>query len=223
MIYLFTGTDEHGVRRKAFAWVAAVRAKAPDAYYMRLEGDAITEGALREAVSTQGLFFSRTLVVVDTPFGNTQSASAFEAVLPELAASPNAVAVIASKLTAKQAKQLASHAEKTFTVDAKASARARGFNTALVNALASKNGLALWLELQRAYALGDAPEMLHGLLHWKARELMQKESTQPSARGWTRDEARLLSRDLILLLSDSRGKSLPLDLALERFALSLTK
>jgi hypothetical protein len=58
--------------------------------------------------------------------------------------------------------------------------------------------------------------MLHGLLHWKARDLMQK-----GGRGWSDTETRTLSRTLIELLSDSRSGELSLDLALERFALSL--
>jgi AmiR/NasT family two-component response regulator len=85
-----------------------------------------------------------------------------------------------------------------------------------VNALSAKDGRALWKEIVKAYRQGDAPEMVHGLLHWKARDLMQKGS-----KVWAPEEARKLSRDLIVLLSDSRGRDLPLGQALERFALSL--
>jgi len=58
---------------------------------------------------------------------------------------------------------------------------------------------------------------VHGLLHWKARDMMQK-----GGRAWSKEEARALSRELIELLSDSRGKDLPLKESLERFALSLS-
>jgi hypothetical protein len=59
--------------------------------------------------------------------------------------------------------------------------------------------------------------MLHGLLHWKARDMMQKGGPK-----WTKQEARTLSRELIELLSDSRGGELSLGDNLERFALSLS-
>lgn len=215
MIYLFTGTDESGVRAKAFAWVKAARAKAPDAYYLRLDAPAITEESLREALGAQGLFYQKSLVVLDDPFSRAESKETVLALLPELAASSNVVALVVPKPTAKETKQLAEHAEKAFTVDSKPSVK-RGFNNALVSALAARNGAALWTEIHRAYRAGDVPELVHGLLHWKARDLMQK-----GGRGWTPEQARLLSRDLILLLSDSRGRGLPLELALERFALSL--
>lgn len=216
MIYLFTGSDTNRVRAKAFQWIAAARAKAPDAYYSRLTAEQVSEAALREALGAQGLFFSKTLIALDDSFASAESAELVLNLLPELAESQNIVAIIAPKLLAARIKKIEAKAEKVFTVDAAVKAPSRGFNAALVNALSAKDGEALWKEIAKAYRLGDAPEMVHGLLHWKARDLMQKGS-----RDWTPEEARVLSRNLIVLLSDSRGKDLPLDLALERFALSL--
>lgn len=216
MIYLFTGSDTNRVRAKAFQWLAASRAKAPDAYYTRLNAEQVSEAALREALAAQGLFFSKTLIALDDPFAQAESAEIVLGLLPELAESQNIVAIIAPKLLAARVKKVEAKAEKVFTVDVAAKAPARGFNAPLVNALSAKDGQGLWKEIVKAYRLGDAPEMVHGLLHWKARDLMQKGS-----RAWTQEEARVLSRKLIVLLSDSRGRDLPLNLALERFALSL--
>lgn len=216
MIYLFTGSDTNRVRAKAFQWIAASRAKAPDAYYTRLNAEQVSEAALRDALAAQGLFFSKTLIALDDPFSLSESAEIVLDLLPELSKSENIVAIIAPKLLAARAKKIEAKAEKVFTVDVTAKPPSRGFNVALVNALSAKDGKALWKEIIKAYRLGDAPEMVHGLLHWKARDLMQKGS-----RAWTPEEARTLSRNLIVLLSDSRGRDLPLSLALERFALSL--
>ncbi len=215
MIYLFTGSDANRARAKAFQWIAAARAKAPDASYTRIGADDLDEAVLREALAAQGLFFSKTLVVLDDPFANAESAETVLSLLPELKETANIVAIVAPKLLAARAKKLEAAAEKVFAVDA-AAKPARAFNSALVNALAAKDGAALWKEILKAYRQGDAPEMVHGLLHWKARDMMQKRG-----RAWTKEDARRLSRDLILLLSDSRGRDLPLNLALERFALSL--
>jgi hypothetical protein len=216
MIYLFTGSDTNRVRAKAFQWIAASRAKAPDAYYVRLNADTLSEPALREALGAQGLFFSKSLIALDDPFSTSESAELVLGMLSELAASQNIVAIIAPKLLAARRKKVEAVAEKVFAIDAVAKA-ARGFNAALVNALSAKDGKALWKEIVTAYRAGDVPEMVHGLLHWKARDMMVK-----GGRNWSPEEARKLSRDLIILLSDSRGKDVPLDLALERFALSLS-
>lgn len=221
MIYLFTGSDANKARAKAFQWVAAARAKAPDAPYARMSADSLDERALRDALSAQGLFFSKTLLVLDDPFSVSESAELVLSLLPELAASQNIIAIIAPKLLAARVRKVEAVAEKTFVCDAPKKA-ARGFNNALVNALAARDREALWKEILKAQRQGDAPEMVHGLLHWKARDLMQKASgTSGSRNSWSKDEARTLSRNLILLLSDSRGRDLPLNLALERFALSV--
>lgn len=215
MIYLFHGTDTYKVRAKAFQWVAAARAKAPEAAYVRLTADQLTESSLTEALSSQGLFFAKTLVLLDDPFSESVAGELVLAHLEALKKSPNAVAILAPKLLASRVAKLAAAAEKVFVIDA-ASKKDRGFNSALVNALGARDRRTLWKEVIKALREGDAPEALHGLLHWKARDLMQK-----GGRGWTREEARALSLALIELLSDSRGRDLPLPLALERFALAV--
>jgi len=215
MIYLFHGTDTGKARAKAFAWIAAARAKAPDAAYIRLQGNQITEGALRDAVSAQGLFFSKSLILIDDPFADEESGEALLSLLDVLAVSENPVGILAPKLLAARAKKLEAVATKVFKEDA-VPKRDRGFNSALVNALGAKDGKVLWKELVKAERQGDAPEATHGLLHWKARDMMQKGNAK-----WGKDGARMLSVSLIELLADARSGNLPLGLSLERFALSL--
>lgn len=215
MIYLFHGSDTAKARAKAFLWVQAARAKAPEAAYIRLTAEQLTEAALTDATRTQGLFYTKSLILLDDPFSLTESGELVLSYLDELARSENPIAIVAPKLLAARAKKLEAKAEKVFKVDAESKA-ARGFNSGLVNALAQKDGPALWKELQKAYRQGDAPEMVHGLLHWKARDMMQKGNP-----AWGKLGARKLSRDLIELVSDSRSGDLQLAEGLERFALSL--
>jgi hypothetical protein len=215
MIYLFTGSDTNKVRAKAFQWVEAVRAKAPDAVYIRLNSDSISESAIRDALSSQGLFFSKSLILLDDPFLLSESGETVFGLLNELAKSDNPVAILAPKLLAARVKKIEAKAEKVFKIDVTEKA-ARGFNSGLVNALAAKDGAGLWKELQKAYRQGDVPELVHGLLHWKARDMMQKGSPK-----WGKEGARKLSRDLIVLVSDSRSGDLGLGEGLERFVLGI--
>jgi DNA polymerase III delta subunit len=217
MMYLFLGSDVGKVRAKAFAWVAAARAKAPEAPYMRIDASDMTAQALAEAGSVQGLFFTKTLVLIDDPFVSSESGDLFMENLDALCESENPIAVLAPKLLTTRAKKLEAKATKVFVCDVTVKKVERGFNSALVNALAAKDGKGLWKEIIKAKQSGDAPEAVHGLLHWKARDLMQKGSAK-----WGKDGARKLSRDLIELLSDARGGDLELGPALERFALSIS-
>jgi len=229
MIYLFHGSDVEKVRTKAFEWVAKARAKEPNLAYVRLAREELTPAALEDVALSGGLFVSRLLILIDDPFlaaragsedegGEEEiSASVFEEHIDALAASDNAIIILAPKLAAAKARKLVAKAKLEYTYDKSAAFEdKRGFNAGLVDALGARNREKLWLEVNRALYAGDAPEMLHGLLHWKARDLMDK-----GGRAWSPKESRRLSLSLIELLQSARRGGLGLDLALEKFALSL--
>ena len=219
MIYLFHGSDIEKARTKAFEWVAKARAKEPNLAYVRLAREELTASALEDAALSGGLFVKRLLILIDDPFQKT-GAEETEGILEEhldmLADSDNAIVILAPKLPAAKAKKLVAKAKMEYTYDAPVPSELRGFNSALVNALAARSREKLWLEVSRALREGDAPEMLPGLLHWKARDLMEKGS-----RSWKPQEARALSLSLISLLQSSRRGGLDLSLSLEKFALSV--
>lgn len=233
MIYLFRGSDLQKTRAQAFAWIAAARTKEPNLAYVRLAREELTDAALEDAAASGGLFVKRLLVLLDDPFALVPATDAektgdeeetveakgcvLDAHLDALAASDNAIVILAPALTAARAKKLAAFVKKEYVFDAPAArATARSFNGALVNALSAKDPKLLWLEVVRAFSVGDAPELVHGLLHWKARDLAEKGS-----RAWKPAEARRLSLDLIVLLQESRRKNLDLSRELERWALSI--
>lgn len=221
MIYLFYGSDVEKVRAKAFEWVAKARTKEPGLTYVRLGKDELSESALVDAAQSGGLFVKRLLVLLDDPFpgrgeGEADTGSLIEDRLSDLADSDNAIVIVAPKPLASKAKKLAAKAKMAYEFNIKEKEESRGFNAALVNALASRSREKLWTEVNCALRLGDAPEMLHGLLHWKARDIMEKGS-----RSWKPDEARKLSLSLIGLLQETRRKGLDLAESLERFSLTI--
>ncbi len=230
MIYLFHGMDVEKTRAKAFEWVAKARAKEPNLVYLRLAREELTPATLDDVALSGGLFVQRLLVLIDDPFpsaratsedenseGEGNVGSILEEHLESLVASHNAIIILAPKLAAAKAKKLAAKAKMVYIYDKSATREdTRGFNGNLVNALAARSREKLWLEISRALYAGDSPEMLHGLLHWKARDLIEKGS-----RAWKPDESRKLSLALIELLQSSRRGGLDLSLSLEKFALSV--
>lgn len=232
MIYLFHGSDVEKARTKAFEWVAKARAKEPNLAYMRLAREELTPATLEDAALSGGLFVKRLLILIDDPFPAARKVDAeegdeeeeeetvsniLEEHLDALVASDNAIIILAPKLAAVKAKKLAAKAKVEYKFDVSVAREpARGFNGNLVNALEARSREKLWLEINRALIAGDAPEMLHGLLHWKARDLMAK-----GGRAWKPKESRQLSLALIELLQHSRRGGLDLSLSLERFALSI--
>ena len=224
MLYLFTGTNEEKIRAKVFAWIDATKKKEPSVSYVRISSDQINTHTLEEITLTQGLFFSKILVLIDDPFATTLTTEVVLDAIERLAHSSNPIALLAPKISLPTERKILSHIEKVFREDTTTKKPAREFNAGLVGALASRNGKNLWKELMIAKKQGDAPEMLHGLLHWKARDLMDLPAGRQGrgTNGWSPEEARALSVELIELVADSRKGELSLSENLERFALSLT-
>ncbi|OGG78056.1 hypothetical protein A3A36_02700 [Candidatus Kaiserbacteria bacterium RIFCSPLOWO2_01_FULL_52_12b] len=230
MIYLFYGSDVEKTRSKAFEWVAKARTKEPNLAYVRLAREELDRNTLEDAALSGGLFVKRLLILIDDPFptahktndederNEEESAeSVFEEHIEALAASDNAIIILVPRLAAAKAKKLVAKAKMAYKFDKLATLEdKRGFNSTLVDALGARSREKLWLEVNRALIAGDAPEMLHGLLHWKARDLMAK-----GGRAWAPKEARALSLSLIELLQSSRRGNIDLSLSLEKFALSI--
>lgn len=215
MLYIFAGSDTAKVRDKALQWVVASRKKAPDALYLHLESGALSDNQLEDIIQTQGLFFQKMLVLIDDPTETEENRNLIEKYIDAIAASNNVIAFIMPKLLVKD-KIITKKATKVFEFDAVKKEDGRGFNSALVNALGSKSSEVLWQEITLALRQGEAPEAIHGLLSWKARDMLQKGSQK-----WSRKELRELSRTLLTLVSDSRKESGKTGTSLELFALSL--
>ncbi len=230
MIFLFHGSDVDKVRTKAFEWITTARTKEPNLIYIHLSHTDITDTALEEISLSGGLFVRRLLVLIDDPFLTTRvkntttegtdtslAGSLIEKYLDMFVASDNAIIILAPKLATAKVKKIATKATKEYVFNTPTTnAVTRSFNSNLVNALAMRSRETLWLEIIRALRLGDTPEMLHGLLHWKARDLMLKGN-----RAWEPSEARRLSLDLITLVQDTRRKGRILSLELEHWALNI--
>lgn len=218
MIYLFHGSDVEKTRTKAFEWVAKARLKEPNLAYVRLAREELTAATLEDAALSGGLFVKRLLILVDDPFQENEDVpDVIDDHLDALVISDNAIIILAPKLVAAKAKKIIAKAKMEYKYDKPAALDDnRGFNSNLVNALASRSSEKLWLEINRALRAGDEPQQVHGLLHWKARDLMEKGS-----RAWTSKESRALSMFLIELLQSSRRGGMDLALSLERFALSV--
>ncbi len=223
MIYIFTGSDEQRARKQAFLWVAAVQKKEPNVTYVRVASEELNAGAFDLIIGAGALFVNRLLVLLDDPYAVASSFVAagdkIDTYVDDLAHTSNVVVIIAPRLITASQKLLLEKATKVYVFDKKTSdVSTRGFNSALVNALGERNSEKLWLEIVRAYRAGDAPEMIHGLLHWKARELMKKRS-----RAWSPTSSRALSLTILELLGNARRTGSDLSLDIEQFALSLER
>lgn len=208
MLQVFVGTDREKAR------VALRKAAGQSAVYIT---DSHTVADLRAALAGGGMFGGKRTVILDGICANDEMKEVLLASLPMLKSSPDLFFIFEEKVDAATKKLLAKHAEKVETFDAPKAKDDRGDVFAIANALKRGDKKAMWVEYQRALARGDAPEAIHGILFWGAKDMLLK------APGTERSRAAGLVASLAELPHEARRTGFELEYALERFLLGINK
>lgn len=209
MLHVFLGTDRDKAR--AAALNAATLAKTP----ITRISDANPLGDLT-AVLQQGtsMFGGSRTVLLDGVCGNEDMRTALLTALPLLASSPEPFFVLEEKPDAEAKKKLQKYAANTQIFDA---IKKKEYPTVfkLADYLKKADKKNMWIAYQRELVQGNAPEAIHGVLFWGAKQyLLAARSAKDSARG------RSLVAALAELPHESRRRGEELEYALERFILS---
>lgn len=237
MLYVFSGANTVRVRSEAYVFLDAYEAKGVRAEYVGPE--LISEDFLRDRVSAQSLFdatTARDITLFDTPSEKSGALDALIAYAEALAQSEDIFVIIEQKLLAAPAKVLKAHAEKF--VEVKDAAEGERFNVfALSDALARRDKKALWVLFQQAAHAGISAEELVGTLMWQIKSMRLVLRTrsaeaaglkpfvytkaQRALAKFTPEEIDQMSRNVIALYHDARLGKRDMDIALERFVLTL--
>ena len=216
MFDLFFGSDRENVQEAVAAKLekhdkkGSVITRITDAHSL-----ADLEMSLRGA----GLFGDMPAVIFDGLVSgeNEILATRLLSQLSMIAKSDEQFYVLEGVLDASTRKLLEKYAEKSERFDlAKKEERSTIFS--LANALRSGDKKALWIGYHRELQKGSAPEAIHGVLFWAAKEsFMQARSTEE------RERATRLVAELAELPHASRRRGFDLEYSLEHFALSVTR
>lgn len=212
MFYLFTGTDRKAAREALNALADKLGKKRRRV----VVSDAHTLEDLHAALSSGGMFSEPRIVVLDSVLTNLEMRQFALGSLPSMAGSDDIFCMIEEKPDAATRKLLEKHAEESEKFDA--AKREEGSNIfAIGNALRRSDRKAAWIALQRELIAGKAPEAIHGILFWAAKDMTLK------ARSATElSKARSFVVALAELPHEARRQGFELDCALERFVLSLS-
>jgi hypothetical protein len=211
MLILFTGTD----RKKARAALDAAINKAAkkDTRVVRIS-DSNTVADLQASLEGGGMFAEERVVVFDSVLTSDEMKDVLLAALPAMRESQEMFFILEEKPLTAMRKQLEKYSEKSETFDAGKSVREDNF-FAVANAFRAGKKKELWVLLQREYALGKAPEMLHGTFFWAAKQMVLKpRAPSDTARG------KKLIAELAALPHEAHRRGEDLEYALERFVLS---
>ncbi|MEN9413532.1 MAG: hypothetical protein RLZZ342_619 [Candidatus Parcubacteria bacterium] len=206
MIYLFSGTDRNKARE------ALERVIANTTGTIVRVTDAHTPADISAALGGSGLFGGVRVVVLDSLFSSREGESKEVLVreLPGMKESTDTFLIFEGALDAATRKLLEKFAHTSERFDVVKVAEDKTIFK-LADALQTGDKKALWVGLMREYAKGSAPEAVHGLLFWGAKQMCTRND---SAR------ARLLVAALAELPHEARRRGEDMSYALERFVLS---
>lgn len=214
MLHVYLGTDRKRVRDEMNTEIARF-AKAGKARVVRVS-DVQGPDDVRAALAGGGLFAEARVVVFDGLMAKEEMHEVLVNSLERIAAAPEPFFILEEKLLANEKRMLEKYAQKIHQFDAsKKKDSASIFGVARSLERADKK--ALWLGLEKEIAAGEAPEAIHGVLFWGAKQALL------SARAGSAEERRgkKFVAELAELPHAARRGNMPLEYALLRFALSV--
>ncbi len=209
MIYLYLGTDRDKARAKMSAAIEKVAKKAN---VVRIT-DANTIDDLKASLQGGGMFGGKRVLVFENVCVNLELCDVLSENLERLSKSDEDVFIFEEKPLADVRKKLEKYAETVEKFDAPKKERDSSIFV-MANALRAADKKALWVGYMREIAKGSAPEAIHGVLFWAAKDMFLKSS--PAART----RAAGLVASLAELPHAARRRGENLEYALERFVLT---
>jgi len=206
MLYFYSGTDTDKARN---ALSDALEKKAKNTPVVRIT-DAHTRADLEAALQGGGMFGGERAVVFDNVYASDDLREVLSEALPRISKSKDVFFMLESTLDAATRKSIEKYATEFERFDSKKIAKAETIFS-LANALQSGKKKDLWVGYQRELQGGKAPEAIHGVLFWAAKQLLLKSDTP---------RARMLVAELAALPHEARRQGFELEYALEHFVLS---
>ena len=180
--------------------------------------DANSIADLRAVLDGGGMFGGKRAVVLDGIFTNDEMRTIVLDSLALLKESEEQTYILEEKLDAETRKKIEKHAEAVKKFEAVKEKKQSGIFV-LAYALKSGDRKKLWVEYQRALSRKEAPEAIHGVLFWGAKDVFLRSK----ARSPEQRRGAALLADLAELPHEARRRGYDLEYALEKYMLSVNK
>ena len=211
MLHFYSGTDREKTRAQMREAVKSAVKKGER--IVRIT-DANTLADLQSALSGPGMFAEARVLVFDGVLANDEMRLEVLSSLKTMRDSQEIFFMLEEKPDTATRKQIEKYAEDSKRFDS-AAAKKEGNIFAIANALRRADKKALWVSYQEQLAGRAAPEAIHGVLFWAAKDMFMK---SPAGEGQTR--AKKIISELTELPHEARRRGEDLEYALERFVLS---
>ena len=210
MIFFFTGTD----RKKAYAAMnAAVKKLSKKESRIVRISDANQSEDLRAALGGKGMFDESRIAVFNGVLANEEMRTEMLDSLAHMRDSEEVFFVLEEKPDAATRKQIEKYAEKSERYDSPSGKKDAGI-FAIADALKHADKKGRWVNYQKQLAENAAPEAIHGILFWAAKDMLLKSRTDAE-----KARAKRFIAELAELPHESRRRGIELEYALELFVL----
>jgi DNA polymerase III delta subunit len=237
MLYVYHGSDIEKARTKVRKTIESLRAKQPNATYMRVYGDEFLTTDTLELTASQGLFKSAYIVLLDSILASADAEKRFAEALVAFADAEHVFLLLQDSIDEKLLAQIAKKAQKVDRFDVHTAPQKAPLNPfALTDALLARDAGGVFAQLYTATKSGRPPEETLGTLFWAAKSIVLAHTArsatdaglkefpfkkaQRAAQKFSRTEARQLMCALATAQADAYTQGVPLELMLERILIS---
>ena len=234
MLYVYTGNDPIRVRQEAHEFLETCIENGTDV--RRVDAEECSEALLRDLAGAVSLFGGKEVILLDMPSESKDALDMISENAALLAESNNTFVLIDRKLLVAESKKIKKHAHAFHELTS--GAKAERFNTFLMtDALLRRDKKSLWMLLLRARKVGISAEEVIGVLFWQIKVMrladMTKNASEAGLKPFVYTKAKKgadvfgtdriteLSRDLLRVYHDGHLGKRDIDLALERFVLTV--
>ena len=213
MLHFYSGTD----RTKARAALNKGIEKVKGARIVRVTDVNMPED-LAAALRGGGMFAEKRAIIFENVLENEAMRGLVLENLQMMKSSDESFFMLEEKPDASTRKQVEKYSETFEKFDATKKADGATTIFALANALRAGDKKALWVGYQRELLNDAAPEAIHGVLFWAAKDMMLKSRSESE-----KSRAKKLIATLTELPHEARRQGEDLEYALERFVLSVAR
>lgn len=247
MFFLFYGSDKSKARIAANKNIEAAKKKHPSAEFVRLNSDNFSPNKLDELISSQGLFYSASIIYCDGLMEDEEVEESILARAEEMATSSNLFIFLEEKINKKELDKLKKHALKAEEFMKPDRALSKKEKLALkgekidffefANTLGERNKKMLWTLYQDALAEAVPSEEVHGIFFWQVKAMlaaMKSKSAEEAglnpfvydksrryAQNYSEEKLKNMSSRLFSMYHEAHRGETDFPVALERFILEI--
>lgn len=190
MIYFFTGNDHKVLMKKKQDLILALQKKQPEASYIRLDTDEVTEETLRGVLETQGLFVDKKIISLSQVCDHKEGWEVLNKKLKELQ-TPETI-VLWSEVYQAPLAPLKKKIEKIKSISEKVIEANKAENQEVktdpnlfqfAEAFFLKNKKDLWVEFQKVREEVPDGDITLNMILWQIRAVLQANGRTPEEAG----------------------------------------